>query len=172
GGVGEIVVKHIGNHAGRIPTVYDDLARFIGPLPVYSGTSELRLSAFDADYLDAQFKDGSAGPMFEVEVLRWNNVTVDGNPESPKPVGNENGGTGYANLEVQNYGDNPESYRWFLLKVNNRAADDFTQGIALCKTFSLTGATLDAQGRQVLDLDQWLRVMAYQELVGTADAYF
>lgn len=172
GGVGEIIVKHIGNHAGGMPNVYHDVARFIGHLPAYTTTSELRLSAYDNDYLDAQFEDGSDGPMFEVEVLRWNVATVDGNPESPKQVGNESGGTGYANLEVQNYGDNPENYRWFLLPVNNRTADDFTQGIAVCKALSLTGAPLDQQARQLLDLDEWLRVMAFQELVGTADAYF
>jgi len=172
GGVGEIIVKHVGNHAGGIPQTYDDLERFIAPLPAYTVNAELRLSAFDADYLDSQFKNGSDGPMFEVEVLRWNLATVDGNPESPKQVGTESGGTGYANLEVQNYGDAKESYRWFLLQANNGTVDDYSQGMALCKTFSLTGTNLDAQSRQVLDLDEWLRVMACQELVGTADAYF
>jgi hypothetical protein len=173
GGIGEIVVKHIGNHAGGILQSYDDLARFIAPLPSYTVNAQLRLSAFDSDYLDAQFDDGSDGAMFEVEVLRWNNATVDGNPESPKQVGNESGGTGYANLAVQDYGNDKESYRWFLLSVNNRTTDDYTQGITHCKTFSLAaGTNFDAQAAQVLDVNEWLRTMAYQELVGTADAYF
>jgi hypothetical protein len=172
GGVGEIVVKHIGNHAGAIPGMYDDLARCIAPLSSYTSQSELRLSGFDNDYLDAQFKDGSDGPMFEVEVLRWNVATVDGNPESPKQVGNESGGTGYANLEVQSYGDNQESYRWFFLQNNRRTADDYTRAIALAKTFSLSGTALSTQAVDVLDVDQWLRTMAYEELVGVADAYF
>ena len=172
GGLGEVVVKHIASHAGGIPAMHDDIARFIGPFPAYTGTASLRLSGFDGNYLDAQFQNGSDGSMFEVEVLRWNNATVNGNPESPKQVGNESGGTGYANLEVRNYGDDEESYRWFLLLVNNRAADDFAQAIAWCKTLSLTGTNLDAVSRQVMDVDQWLRVMAYQALVGPADAYF
>jgi hypothetical protein len=172
GGVGEIVVKHIANHAGAIPGMYDDLARCIAPLPAYTSQSQLRLTGFDNDYLDAQFQDGGDGPMFEVEVLRWNLATVDGNPESPKAVGNESGGTGYANLEMQNYGDNKESYRWFLLQNNRRTPDDYTEAIVTAKTLSLTGTALSTQAVQVLDIDEWLRVMAYQELVGPADAYY
>jgi hypothetical protein len=172
GGVGEIVIKHIANHAGGIPSMYDDLARCIAPLPAYTSQSQLRVTGFDNDYLDAQFEDGGDGSMFEVEVLRWNVATVDGNPESPKQVGNESGGTGYANLEVQNYGDNKESYRWMFLQNNQRTTDDYTGAMAVAKTLSLTGANLDTQARQVLDVDEWLRVMAYQALVGPADAYY
>jgi hypothetical protein len=152
--------------------MYDDLARCIAPLPSHTSPSHLRLSGFDNDYLDAQFENGSDGPMFEVEVLRWNVATVDGNPESPKAVGNESGGTGYANLEVQNWGDSKESYRWFFLQNNRRTADEYSQIIAVAKTLSLTGAALSTQAVQVLDVDQWLRTMAYQELVGVADAYY
>jgi hypothetical protein len=172
GGIGEMIVKHVASHAGGIPSMYDDLARCIAPLPSHTSPSHLRLSGFDNDYLDAQFENGSEGPMFEVEVLRWNVATVDGNPESPKAVGNESGGTGYANLEVQNYGDNKESYRWMFLQNNRRTPDDYSQIIAVAKTLSLSGVVLSTQAVQVLDVDQWLRTMAYQELVGVADAYY
>ena len=172
GNVGEIIVKHIASHAGGIPNVYDDIARFIAPLPAYTTMAGLRLSAFDNDWLDAQFKNGSDGGLFEVEVLRWNLTTVNGNPEAPKAVGNESGGTGYANLEVQDYGASQENYRWMFLPVNNRTADDFMAVTNFARTFSLTGTNLEASARQWLDLDEWLRTMAYQQLVGTADAYF
>jgi hypothetical protein len=172
GGVGEIVVKHIANHAGGIPSMHEDLAHCIAPLSSYTGRCTLQFSRFDDDYLDAQFKNGSDGSMFEVEVLRWNVATIDGNPESPKRVGNESGGTGFANLEVQDYGDNKESYRWMFLLVNNRSSDDYTQAIKFAKTFSLTGTNFDAQARHALELDEWLRVMAYQELMGPGDVYY
>ena len=61
--------------------------------------------------------EGRDEALFEFEVLRWNLATVDGNPESPKQVGTESGGTGYANLEVQDYGDSKESYRWVFLQA-------------------------------------------------------
>jgi hypothetical protein len=172
GSVGEIVTKHIANHAGGIPNMQDDLARCIAPLSSYTSLSQLRFSGFDSDYLDAQFKDGSDGPQFEVEVIRWNVATVGGNPENPKQVGNEAGGTGYANLEMQNYGDDRESYRWFLLQVNRRTADDYARAMTAAQTFSLPSPAFEVQARQALDVDEWLRVMAYQQLVGTADAYF
>jgi hypothetical protein len=149
--------------------MYDDIARFIHPAaPSYTSTSSLRLTGFDGDWLDAQFHNGSAGSMFEVEVIRWHTSTVDGNPESPKQVGPN----GYVNLEVQNYGDVPENYRWFLLKVNNRTEDDFAGGIDWCKTLGLTGTNFLAQAARVMDTEQWLRVLAYQSLVGPGDAYY
>ena len=170
GGVGEIVVKHVAQHAGGIPSMLDDIARFIhSASPGYNSAATLRPTGFDNDWLDAQFSRGSDGEMFEIEVLRWHTTTVDGNPESPKNVG---GGNGYANLEVQDYGDAPDSYRWFLLKANNRTEDDFTRGIAWSKALALTGASFDAQAAQVMDVEQWLRVLAFESLVGTGDAYF
>src|SRR6185369_4539931 len=42
GGVGEIVAKHAANHAGGIPSMYDDLARCIAPLASYTSMSTLR----------------------------------------------------------------------------------------------------------------------------------
>jgi hypothetical protein len=172
GGIAEVVAKHIANHAGGIPSMYDDLARCIAPLPFYNGSSQLRFSGFDSDYLDAQFQDGSDGSMFEIEALRWLLATVDGTPESHKQVGNDSGGTAYHNLEVQNYGDNKESYRWMFLQVTRRSADDYAEMINVAKTFSLSGATFDTQAPQVIDVDEWLRVMAYQQLVNTADVYY
>ena len=172
GGIAEVIAKHIAYHAGGIPSMHDDLARFLAPLASYTGMSQLRFSGFDSDYLDAQFQNGSDGPMFEVEVLRWLLATVDGNPESIKQVGNESGGTAYLIQEVQNYGDDKESYRWMFLNVNNRTADDYAQVINLAKTFSLSGPSFDAQASQVLDLEEWLRVMAYQQLVGPFDVYY
>ncbi|HXJ59861.1 MAG TPA: lamin tail domain-containing protein [Verrucomicrobiae bacterium] len=173
GGIAEVLAKQIANHAGGIPTSYDDLARCVAPLPFYTVMSQLRCSAFDADYLDAQFQDGSQGPMFEIEVLRWLLATVDGAPESLKQVGNESGGTAYHNQEVQNYGENKESYRWMFLQANRRTVDDYAPVLNLARTFSMSGgAAFDAQAGQVLDVDEWLRVMAYQQLVNTADVYY
>jgi hypothetical protein len=58
------------------------------------------------------------------------------------------------------------------LQVNRRTADDYAQAISPAKTFSLSGSNFDAQARQALDLDEWLRVMAYQQLVNPADVYY
>jgi hypothetical protein len=172
GGIAEVIAKHIAYHAGGIPSMHDDLARFMAPLSSYNGMAQLRLSGFDSDYLDAQFQNGSDGPMFEIEVLRSLLATVDGTPEGIKQVGNESGGTAYLNQEVQNYGDNQESYRWMFLEVNQRTADDYAEAMSVARTFSLSGSNFDAQAAQVLDVGEWLRVMAYQELVDPFDVYY
>ena len=172
GGVGEIIVKHLAGHASRIPNMYDDLARFIAPLPSRTCMASLRLGGFGNVYLDSQFQHGSDGPMYEPEVLRWELSTVDGNPQSTKIVGDNNSGTGYQAYDLQNYGDNAESYRWSFPHANNRTADDLSAAMATCGLFSLVGASFSARARQVLDTDEWCRVLAFQSLIGPADAYY
>lgn len=172
GGVGEILVKHLAGHAGGIPSMYDDLARFLAPLASYNSMSSLRLAGFDDLYLDSQFQHGGRGTMYEPEVLRWELSTVDGNPESPKRVGTESGGTGYQPFDLQDYGDNKESYRWSFPLMNERTVDDFSGVIGACRLFSLTGTAFAAQAPRVLDVDEWCRVLAFQSLIGPADAYY
>ena len=169
---GELLAKQIMNHAGGIPSTYDDVAQFIGPLPSYTGRAQLRLAAFDAAYLNSQFAHGSDGAMYEFEVLRYATATADGTPESPKLVGTPSGPSGYVNFDLQAWGDDAESYRWNDLLVNRREADDFAPAIAVGKLFSLTGASLTTAAPGVIDVDEWLRTMACQSLVGPADTYF
>jgi hypothetical protein len=171
-GVSEILTKHIATAAGGIPGMYDDLTYFIHPLGGYTSNALLRLAAFDEIYLDSQFPSGSDGRMFEVEVLRWNLATVDGNPESRKLPGNESGGTGATNLELQGYGDGKEAYRWNALQAMHRDEDDYTGLIAFEKMFGQTGATFATTAGQLLDVDAFLRTLAYQSLVGPGDAVY
>lgn len=172
GNVSELLVKQVAAHAGGVATMNDDIAYFIAPLPQFTSMSTLRLSGFDSAWLDAQYPNGSAGRVHEIEVLRWNVATIDGKPEGLKQVGNESGGTGFANLEVMDYGDDKESYRWFTLASNHRDEDDFTGVMNWCKTLSLVSTNLDQRSKQTMDVDQWLRTLAYQTLVGPGDAYF
>jgi hypothetical protein len=75
------------------------------------------------------------------------------------------------NVDFQNLGDNEEDYRWIWLIANNRTRDDYAQLIAAVKSFSLTGAALDAATQQTLDVDEWMRVFAHNTLGGVRDAY-
>ena len=171
-GVSEIISQHIGTAAGAIPGMYDDLGYFIHPLGTYTSNAMLRLAGFDEIYLDSQFPNGSDGQMFETEGIRWNLATVDGNPESPKQPGNESGGTSYANLELQDYGSDQEAYRWNQLQAMHRSVDDYTKVIVVEKMFSQSGPAFATSAAQLLDIDSWLRTLAYQSLVGPADAVF
>ena len=63
GGVGEIIAKHIGNHAGGIPGMYDDIARFLHQgAPSYTSMSSLRLTGFDGDWLKSAATRSSPRP--------------------------------------------------------------------------------------------------------------
>ena len=83
-GVDEIILKHVANRAGGIPSGYDDLIDFVAPRRANTGVASLRMAGFDEVYLDSQFENGSDGTMYEYEVLRWATSTVDGDPESPE----------------------------------------------------------------------------------------
>jgi hypothetical protein len=165
GDIGEIVAKHMANHAGGIPNTYDDLVHLIAPLPIFTTSSELRLAGYDEDYLDGQYKNGSDGPMFEVEGIRW--FTQTNSPEGLKPTD-----SWYANLDMQDYGNAKESYRWYYLASHNRTADDYEGCMAFSKVFSLSGANFDAAAPGVMDVDQWLRCMAYLSLLGGVDLVY
>jgi hypothetical protein len=54
----------------------------------------------------------------------------------------------------------------------HRDEDDFTGLIALEKLFSQTGAAFATGATQQLDVDSWLRTLAYESLVGPADAAY
>jgi hypothetical protein len=168
----ELIIKQIANRAGGIPGMYDDMTQFIHPIASYSGVASLRLAGFEDEYLDNQFPNGGDGNMFEFEVLRWALGTTDGDSESPKLPGNEGSGTGYTNLEITNYGNNKEAYRWNSLQTMQRAKDDYASMIALNKMFALNGAAFVGEANQRLDVESWLRTMAYQSLVGPADSVF
>ena len=168
---GEIIAKHIATKAGGIPGMYDDLARFVHVTSSYNSSCQLRLTGFEDEYLDSSFPRGGDGQMYEYEVLRSTTAsppnTSDGTVDGTKLPGSL-----YSNPDLQNQGDGEEAYRWNWLGTNHRAADDFTFAIAAGRLFSLTGAAFDAESKQRLDVDQFLRGLALQTLVGPNDVIY
>jgi hypothetical protein len=147
--------------------MYDDLARFIHVTTSYTSSCQLRLTGFEGEYLDTQFPNGSDGQMYEYEVLRFTTATSDGTVDGTKLPG-----SGYSNPDLQNQGNDEEAYRWNWLSSGHRAADDFTSAIAVGKMFSLTGTAFDTESKMRLDVDEWLRAMAFQALVGPNDVIY
>ena len=169
-GQDEIIIKHMAARAGGIPAVYDDIIRVITPRAQHTGPALMLLERYSQDWLDSEFQDGSDGALFEFDAIYLSLSTVDGNPASPKPA-HPYGHPPGINLDIQDRGDNPETYRWQLRPRYNRDADDFSGIIPMAKVFSLTGAALDAQSRATMDVDEWLRVFALFTLCGVGDAY-
>ncbi|RIK81458.1 MAG: hypothetical protein DCC68_08570 [Planctomycetota bacterium] len=165
----EVLMFHMANQAGGLPSRYDDLIYVIAPRSAQTSVAHLRMAGYDEVFLDEEYENGSDGEQYEFEVIRWATTTVDGNPESLKA--SPNAGNGYANVDLQNLGLDKEDYRWLFLLTNNRTEDDYGDIIPAVQTFSLAGTTLDAAAEQYLDVDQWLRVFALNSLSGIRDAY-
>ena len=167
----EILAKHIANRAGGIYSQYDDLMHIIIRHPngsFMSNKSILMMGRFDSDYFESLWGEGNS-QLFKYEYVYYFNETIDGNPESEKrkPYSVVVKGLG----DINDLGNYKEMYRWYYLIKNGRTEDDYSSLINLCKTFSLTGAELDAASKNAIDESQWMRNFAYLSLCCAFDTY-
>jgi hypothetical protein len=163
----EILIKHMANHAGGIPGMYDDLIHIVAPVPKFTGSALLLMTRFGRNFLESQFQNGADGTVYTYELIYSPNSTVDGNAESLKlPLPDSVVGTDHRDL-----GDDKEQYRWLYLIENNRLRDDYSSLMEFTKTLGMTGPELDTRSQAVIDIDQWMRVFAFYSLVGVGDTY-
>lgn len=164
----EILARHLFNQAGGgVAAGYDDIAHILTPRPQDAGRCFLSMTRTTDTLLDTQY--GGGGTVYNLELLYTPNSTVNGNPEAPKlnfPYVHDSGAP-----DIQDLGDDKETYRWNFQPRNNRTRDDLAPIMALCKAFELSGPALDSRTRQIMDVDQWLRCFAMQSLVGNDDTY-
>jgi hypothetical protein len=163
----EILLKHMISHAGGVYGMYDDLVHVIAPRSQENSTGLMLMAKYGDVFLDSQFENGADGNHFKLELIYYPLNTVDGNVQSAKLPQPDN----VLNTDLQDLGNNKESYRWNFLNENNHVRDDYSGIMTMAKTFSLNGAALDAQSRQVLDVNEWLRAMAVESLAGVGDTY-
>lgn len=161
----EILIKHIGNHAGHIPTMYDDIGLVIAPRRIHTRPALFMMASYNARFLDGQWENGASSDMYKYELVYYPTTTVDGSPESlklPQP-------DGVTGVDLQDLGSDKEMYRWFFLKDNNPQRDDWTRIIALCKVFG--SAQIEEAARQAMDVSEWMRVFTLYALCGINDTY-
>jgi len=163
----EMLLWHAVNHAGGLYGLDCDLAQVFAPRAQENSTAMMRLSAFDSSYWNNQFNHGGNGNQYKLELIYYPLATTTGDPQAPKVPQPDD----VINVEIQNLGDNPENYRWAFLQENNADADDYGQVIALNKAFSLSGSALDQQTSQLMDLDEWLRTLAFKAFTGDVDTF-
>ncbi len=164
----EILLKHAINKAGGLPGMYDDLCQVFAPRSSDDGIGLLLLAKYGGEFLDTQYKGGGDGELFKLEYVYYpTNTLVPGDAQSPKlPNPDLVLGT-----DIKDLGSNPESYRWTFLKENHTARNNYAPAVALAKAFSLTGAALDTQTRQLMDVDEWMRGLAFISLIGCSDIF-
>jgi len=163
----EILIKHAITKAGGLPGMYDDLCQVFAPRAQEDGTGLLILAKYGAEFLDSQYQNGGDGELFKLELIYYPTTTLTGDPQSyklPQP-------DGVMGTDIKDLGSDPESYRWTFLKENRADRNHYAPMVALAKAFSLTGAALDAQMAQLMDVDQWMRGVALIALLGGGDIY-
>jgi hypothetical protein len=164
----EILLKHAINKAGGLPGMYDDLCQVFAPRTSDDGIGLLLLAKYGGEFLDTQYKNGADGELFKLEYVYYPLTnSVAGDVQSPKlPNPDDVKGT-----DIKDLGNNPEAYRWTFLKENHTERNNYAPMVALAKAFSLTGTALDAQTRQLMDVDEWMRGVAFTSLIGNGDGY-
>ena len=163
----EVLLWHAVNHAGGVPGLDCDLVQIFAPSAQQDGTGVLRMSDFDGDYFDSLFDNGGDGSRYKLELIYYPTTTLTGDPQAPKlPQPDE-----VINVDFQDWGDDPENYRWIFRQENNANTDDYSRVIALNKAFSLSGSSQLTQMRQLMDVDEWTRTLAFKTFTGDVDTY-
>ena len=114
-----------------------------------------------------QRANGSAGDLYKLELIYYPTATVDGKPQSPKLPQPDD----VMDVEIKDWGNDPENYRWIFIHENHADQDDYSQIMALNKAFSLSGTALDSQTSQLLDTDEWMRTLAFKAFTGDVDTF-
>jgi hypothetical protein len=163
----ELMVWHAANHAGGILSLEWDLLQLFAPQAAQNGPVRMRTADYNAEYFDNQYKNGSKGNLYDMEVIYYPLTTLTGDPQAPKLPQPDN----VINIDFQNWGNSPEDYRWLFIQENNADADDYSQLIALNQAFSLAGAGDMTPLSQLLDTDEYLRTLALLAFCGDPDMY-
>ena len=164
-GAQEILYDQMMYASGGIPAEFNDLVKVIAPDPANTSTAILQMARYGSIYLDSQFDNGADGTVYEYELVYYP-TTVDANGyKLPQP--DDVVGTGITSL-----GSDKENYRWTYLTKNSEDKDDYSRIIAMTQQFDKTGAAFDASVNDVLDVDQWLRALAYSCASGAGDSLF
>jgi hypothetical protein len=163
----EILLWHAVNHAGGIPGLDCDLVQLFAPSAAQDGTGMLRMSDFDGDYFENQFSNAGDGSRYKLELIYYPTTTLTGDPQAPKlPQPDE-----VINVDFQDWGNDQENYRWIFRQENLADIDDYSRVIALNKAFSVSGTNQLAQLRQVMDVEEWSRTLAFKTFTGDVDTY-
>jgi hypothetical protein len=159
----EIVVRHIALAAGGVPTMHLDVARVLSPRGTESGPALLTPS-YEDEFIRTAFEQGEEGLLYEMEIIYYSTTANAAGYKLPRPNATQG-------VDLADYGDDKEAYRYLYIHKNHRAQDDYRPIMALAKAFSLSGSALETQTRQLMDMDQWLRAYGVITLCGVNDTY-
>jgi hypothetical protein len=159
----DILVHHIALHAGGLPDVHRDIGRMIAP-GGNVGPSVI-CPRYEDLFIDAAYNNGGNGNEFILEITYYSTTTNSAGYKLPAPAS-------LTGPDISDLGSDKETYRYNYIIKNHRTEDDYSRLIPFAKTLSLpSGPVLDAQTKQVMDMDEWLRAFAFVSLLGESDWY-
>ncbi len=158
----EILFDFMIANSGGIVSRYYDFIKVMAPKNQHTRSAVLQMARYDDVFLESQFGADGDGNLYEYELIYATN-SQDGNGYKIGEPGT------ITPSSVSDKGDDEERYRWFFLKKNNREADDFGPIIEYNKKMGQSGAAFDDGLEEVVDVDAWLRGMAYAVLSGAGD---
>lgn len=161
----EILFDTMISNSGGPLSRYNDLIKVLSPNAALTRTAVLQLARYDDTFLDEQFENGSDGRLYEYELV-YHPTTTDSGTATGNKLPQPDGVVG---IGITNHGDDPERYRWHFLNKINREEDDFQPVMNYCKLFSTSGAQFETLLPQRVEVDLWLRGMAYAVLSGAGD---
>lgn len=161
----ELVYNQMAHRAGGVPATFDDIGYIDAPLDSDDKFAQLKMARFGDIFLSSEL-GSDAGERFKFELVYHPQGTIDGNPESLKGVYNAVRG-----VDITEMGSDKEAYRHNYWVQNHADRDDYSRIADMARAMDLSGANLKAATDAVLDIDNWMRVLAYQALTGTADTY-
>ncbi len=164
----EHIYHHGMNHAGGLPSEYNDLFHIITPKKEHTGSAEAQLARYSDIFLDEQYANGSDGQLYEYELTYYPLATVERNNPEARKVPNPDSVNG---IPIRYLSESNEDYRWAFLNKNNRVQDDYSQLIRFTEVMSLPNAGFESQVESVIDVDQWLRAFGFASITGHGDNY-
>ena len=163
----EMLANVVLQRGGSVSAEYNDLVHLVPPRAAYVGPAELQLARFGDLMLANQWESGAQGHLYEYEVIYYPTTTVDGTPEGRKrPTPQRIAGTHFRDL-----GEDPEAYRFNYEVKNNRTSEDASGLIAFCQVMGLPEPEFRANVDAVIDVDDWLRQVAFAVVIGAVDSY-
>lgn len=161
----ELLFDLMATSSGGIPGEFNDLAYVVSPDPVHTSAAILQMARFGSVFLDDQFENGGNGTVYEYELIYYPTTTDAGGYKVSQP-------DSVIGRDINNMGDNYQDYRWTYLIKNNQEFDDYLPAMALGKQFSKSTADFNDSVADVLDVDQWLRALAYSCATGAGDSFY
>ena len=161
----ELVYNQMAHRAGGVPSTYDDIGYIDAPLAGDSKLAQLKMARFGDIFLESEL-GSDQGERFKFELIYHPRGTIGGNPEGLKDVYNA-----VLGVDIREMGDDAEAYRHNYWVQNHADRDDYSRIADMGRAMDSSQANLKSATDAVLDIDNWMRVLAYQALTGTADTY-